>query len=192
MKGAIHVKRYAQGSDSLFSFRHGLDVSLCRIPPSLCSRLDHRRLPKPYQDLSRLLRDLHNANDGSDHHLPRRVWASADRPIVAHWPDGTCQRGLRRGPDDHPTGSRTWIGRSSRTRTTSLSTITWSAGVLVTLIVTRAGHVFGLDAWEENSSFVKDHPVLKRLVAGRAVTRRTKGARLSSGFFCLSVCLWPT
>jgi thiosulfate dehydrogenase (quinone) large subunit len=29
MKGAIHVKRYAQGSDSLFSFRHGLDVFLC-------------------------------------------------------------------------------------------------------------------------------------------------------------------
>ncbi|MGB8081848.1 MAG: DoxX family membrane protein, partial [Pseudolabrys sp.] len=29
------------------------------------------------------------------------------------------------------------------------------AGVLVTLIVTRAGHVFGLDAWAENLSFVK-------------------------------------
>ena len=39
------------------------------------------------------------------------------------------------------------------------------AGVLVTLIVTRAGHVFGLDAWAENLSFVKEHPVLKPLVA---------------------------
>src|SRR5215813_10838438 len=29
------------------------------------------------------------------------------------------------------------------------------AGVLVTLIVTRAGHVFGLDAWAENLRFVK-------------------------------------
>jgi hypothetical protein len=27
----------------------------------------------------------------------------------------------------------------------------------VTLIVTRAGHVFGLDAWAENLSFVKEH-----------------------------------
>ena len=39
------------------------------------------------------------------------------------------------------------------------------AGVLVTLIVTRAGHVFGLDAWAENLSFVKQHPALKPLVA---------------------------
>lgn len=39
------------------------------------------------------------------------------------------------------------------------------AGVLVTLIVTRAGHVFGLDAWAENLGFVKQHPALKPLVA---------------------------
>lgn len=39
------------------------------------------------------------------------------------------------------------------------------AGVLVALIVMRAGHVFGLDAWAENLSFVKKHPVLKPLVA---------------------------
>jgi thiosulfate dehydrogenase (quinone) large subunit len=39
------------------------------------------------------------------------------------------------------------------------------AGVLVMLIVTRAGHVFGLDAWAENLSFVKQNPVLKPLVA---------------------------
>ena len=39
------------------------------------------------------------------------------------------------------------------------------AGVLVTLIVTRAGHVFGLDAWAENLSFVKQHPAFKPLVA---------------------------
>ena len=29
------------------------------------------------------------------------------------------------------------------------------AGVLATLIVTRAGHVFGLDAWAQNLSFVE-------------------------------------
>ena len=39
------------------------------------------------------------------------------------------------------------------------------AGVLVTLVVTRAGHVFGLDAWVENMQFVKAHPGLKPLVA---------------------------
>lgn len=39
------------------------------------------------------------------------------------------------------------------------------AGVLVMLIVMRAGHVFGLDAWAENLSFVKRHPALKPLVA---------------------------
>ena len=39
------------------------------------------------------------------------------------------------------------------------------AGVLVTLIVTRAGHVFGLDAWAENLSFVKEHPLLEPPVA---------------------------
>jgi len=39
------------------------------------------------------------------------------------------------------------------------------AGVLVMLIVTRAGHVFGLDAWAEKLSFVKQNPVLKPLVA---------------------------
>jgi len=39
------------------------------------------------------------------------------------------------------------------------------AGVLVMLIVTRAGHVFGLVAWAEKLSFVKQNPVLKPLVA---------------------------
>jgi thiosulfate dehydrogenase (quinone) large subunit len=39
------------------------------------------------------------------------------------------------------------------------------AGVLVMLIATRAGHVFGLDAWVGNLNFVKQHPVLKPLVA---------------------------
>jgi thiosulfate dehydrogenase [quinone] large subunit len=39
------------------------------------------------------------------------------------------------------------------------------AGVLVTLIVTRAGHVFGLDGWMENLAFVKQHPALKPLIA---------------------------
>jgi thiosulfate dehydrogenase [quinone] large subunit len=39
------------------------------------------------------------------------------------------------------------------------------AGVLVYLIVKRAGHVFGLDAWAENLKFVKQHPTLKPLVA---------------------------
>ena len=39
------------------------------------------------------------------------------------------------------------------------------AGVLVYLIVKRAGHVWGLDAWAENLQFVKDHPGLKPLVA---------------------------
>jgi thiosulfate dehydrogenase [quinone] large subunit len=39
------------------------------------------------------------------------------------------------------------------------------AGVLMTLVVTRAGHVFGLDAWAENLGFVKQHPALRPLVA---------------------------
>lgn len=39
------------------------------------------------------------------------------------------------------------------------------AGVLVFLIVKRAGHVFGLDAWAEKLSFVRAHPILKPLVA---------------------------
>jgi thiosulfate dehydrogenase [quinone] large subunit len=39
------------------------------------------------------------------------------------------------------------------------------AGVLVYLIVKRAGHVFGLDGWAENLDFVKQHPGLKPLVA---------------------------
>ena len=39
------------------------------------------------------------------------------------------------------------------------------AGVLVFLILTRAGHVFGLDALAEKLSLVKRHPTLKPLVA---------------------------
>jgi len=39
------------------------------------------------------------------------------------------------------------------------------AGVLVYLIVKRAGHVFGLDGWAENLAFVKRHPALSPLVA---------------------------
>jgi thiosulfate dehydrogenase [quinone] large subunit len=39
------------------------------------------------------------------------------------------------------------------------------AGVLVFLIVRRAGHVWGLDAWAENLDFFKQHPSLKLLVA---------------------------
>ena len=39
------------------------------------------------------------------------------------------------------------------------------AGVLVMLIVARAGHVFGLDAWAEKLSFVKQNRALKPLVA---------------------------
>ncbi len=39
------------------------------------------------------------------------------------------------------------------------------AGVLVYLIVKKAGHVFGLDGWVENMKFVKKHPGLKPLVA---------------------------
>jgi thiosulfate dehydrogenase (quinone) large subunit len=38
-------------------------------------------------------------------------------------------------------------------------------GVLVYLIVKRAGHVFGLDGWVENLTFMKQHPRLKPLVA---------------------------
>jgi thiosulfate dehydrogenase (quinone) large subunit len=38
-------------------------------------------------------------------------------------------------------------------------------GVLVYLIVKRAGHVFGLDGWVENLEFFKQHPSLKPLVA---------------------------
>lgn len=39
------------------------------------------------------------------------------------------------------------------------------AGVLVYLIVKKAGHVFGLDGWAENLSLVRNHPSLKPLVA---------------------------
>jgi thiosulfate dehydrogenase [quinone] large subunit len=35
------------------------------------------------------------------------------------------------------------------------------AGVLVYLIVNRAGHVFGLDAWAEKLSVVTEHPKLR-------------------------------
>ena len=38
-------------------------------------------------------------------------------------------------------------------------------GVLVFLIVKRAGHVFGLDAWAEDLEFFRRHPGLKPLVA---------------------------
>lgn len=39
------------------------------------------------------------------------------------------------------------------------------AGVLVYLIVARAGHVWGLDAWAEKLAFFKNHPRLRPLVA---------------------------
>ena len=39
------------------------------------------------------------------------------------------------------------------------------AGVLVYLIVKRAGHVFGLDGWAENLKFFKQNPRFKPLVA---------------------------
>jgi thiosulfate dehydrogenase [quinone] large subunit len=39
------------------------------------------------------------------------------------------------------------------------------AGVLAYLIVKRAGHVWGLDAWAENLQFIKQNPALKPLVA---------------------------
>lgn len=39
------------------------------------------------------------------------------------------------------------------------------AGVLVYLIVERAGHVWGLDAWASKLAFFGQHPSLRRLVA---------------------------
>ena len=39
------------------------------------------------------------------------------------------------------------------------------AGVLVYLIVKKAGHVWGLDGWVEKLAFFKDHPKLRPLVA---------------------------
>jgi thiosulfate dehydrogenase (quinone) large subunit len=39
------------------------------------------------------------------------------------------------------------------------------AGVLVYLVVKRAGHVFGLDSWAEKLAFLEQHPSLKPLVA---------------------------
>lgn len=39
------------------------------------------------------------------------------------------------------------------------------AGVLSYLIVKKAGHIFGLDAWAKNLTFFKEHPGLKPLVA---------------------------
>jgi thiosulfate dehydrogenase [quinone] large subunit len=38
-------------------------------------------------------------------------------------------------------------------------------GVLVLLIVERAGHVWGLDAWAEKLDFVERHPRLRGLVS---------------------------
>ncbi|MBI3436856.1 MAG: DoxX family membrane protein [Proteobacteria bacterium] len=38
------------------------------------------------------------------------------------------------------------------------------AGVLGYLVVKRAGHVFGLDAWAENLALIKEHPSLRPLV----------------------------
>lgn len=39
------------------------------------------------------------------------------------------------------------------------------AGVLIYLIVNRAGHVFGLDAWAERLRVVSEHPNLRRCFA---------------------------
>src|SRR6516225_1947934 len=39
------------------------------------------------------------------------------------------------------------------------------AGVLVYLIVKKAGHVWGLDGWVENLELVRQHPKLKPLFA---------------------------
>jgi thiosulfate dehydrogenase [quinone] large subunit len=39
------------------------------------------------------------------------------------------------------------------------------AGVLFTLMVKHAGHVWGLDGWAENQRVVQDHPGLKPLFA---------------------------
>ena len=39
------------------------------------------------------------------------------------------------------------------------------AGVLVYLIVKRAGHVWGLDGWVENLQIIRQHPGLKPLFA---------------------------
>jgi thiosulfate dehydrogenase [quinone] large subunit len=39
------------------------------------------------------------------------------------------------------------------------------AGVLVYLIVKRAGHVLGLDGWAENLQIVREHPGLRPLIA---------------------------
>ncbi|HVV61991.1 MAG TPA: DoxX family protein [Pseudolabrys sp.] len=38
-------------------------------------------------------------------------------------------------------------------------------GVLIYLIVKRAGHVWGLDAWAENLTFVRQRPALRLMVA---------------------------
>src|SRR5215831_11781824 len=61
------------------------------------------------------------------------------------------------------------------------------AGVLVTLIVTRAGHVFGLDAWAEHLRFVKEHPVLKPLVPAERLLERRKGPARAF-FVSVSAC----
>jgi thiosulfate dehydrogenase [quinone] large subunit len=39
------------------------------------------------------------------------------------------------------------------------------AGVLVYLIVTQAGHVWGLDGWARDLPWLKQHPHLRPLVA---------------------------
>src|SRR6185295_10881463 len=39
------------------------------------------------------------------------------------------------------------------------------AGVLGYLVVKRAGHVFGLDAWADNLNFIQQYPRLRMLVA---------------------------
>ncbi len=63
------------------------------------------------------------------------------------------------------TGPRTWNSRTSRTSTIIWSTITsCTAGVLVYLIIKRAGHVFGLDGLLERMHMVEQYPVLRPLV----------------------------
>ena len=58
------------------------------------------------------------------------------------------------------------------------------AGVLVYLIVKRAGHVFGLDGWAENLQIVREHPGLRPLIAVKAVLFRSRQspASITPGF----------
>ena len=164
--GASHVKLTdGKRPDSLLPLRHGVDLPLRRFAPSFRAKLQRGRLPAPHKNLARRLRGVHHANHGADHDL---------QVEYGHLLIGlSLLTGL--------------MVRVSASFGVVLMIIYWFAhmdwpfientnnfivdyhlvygGVLVYLIIKRAGHVFGFDGWVENFELFKRHPSLKPLVA---------------------------